>query len=46
MIRNSRTQYSNGYDDKVYGERVKHNLCWLGDTDEKTANANWRFAAQ
>ncbi|MBV9312975.1 MAG: ThiF family adenylyltransferase [Pseudonocardia sp.] len=35
MSKNDRIRYSSEYDDKVYWERVKRNLGWLGDTEKE-----------
>ena len=35
MGSDNRTYYQSEYDDKIYRERVKRNLGWLGDTDEE-----------
>ncbi|GLY83798.1 ThiF family adenylyltransferase [Actinoallomurus iriomotensis] len=35
MRETARTRYESEYDDKIYWERVKRNLGWLGDTDEE-----------
>jgi hypothetical protein len=35
MDKAARTQYPSEYDDKIYWERIKRNLGWLGDTEEE-----------
>ena len=35
MGNTAKTHYSSEYDDKIYWERVKRNLGWLGDTEEE-----------
>jgi len=35
MSSEGRTYYQSEYDDKIYRERVKRNLGWLGDTEEE-----------